>query len=95
MRNTSELAREFISLGFKAIVSCADSKAGTGTFAGRQFDEQLLSELPKECDPCFENGECHSFVYEGPIFQEPLKVETGDIVLRDERYYFCDILSAD
>lgn len=95
MRNTSELAREFISLGFKAIVSCADSQANTGEFAGREFDEHLLAELPKECDPCFENGECHSFVYDGPIFGKPIQVKKGEIVLRDERFFFCDILSAE
>jgi len=94
MRDTSELAQEFISLGFKAIVSCADSKAGTGEFAGREFDKTLLVGLPEACDPCFENGECHSFVYEGPIFSEPISVKTDEVVLRDERYYFCDILPA-
>lgn len=95
MRDTSKLAKEFISLGFKAIVSCADSEAGTGTFAGREFNEQLLAELPNGCDPCFENGECHSFVYDGPIFKEPIRVKTGEVVLRDERFYFCDILHSD
>lgn len=94
MRDTSALAREFISLGFRAVVSCADSRAGTGAFAGREFDEQLLSDLPETCDPCFENGECHSFVYAGPIFREPIAVKTGEIVLRDERFYYCDILPA-
>ena len=94
MRDTSKLAREFISLGFRAIVSCADSEKGTGAFAGREFDEQLLSELPEGCDPCFENGECHSFVYAGPVFRHPIPVKTGEIVLRDERFYFCDILPA-
>jgi uncharacterized protein (TIGR00290 family) len=92
-RNTSELAEEFISLGFKAVVSCADSQAGTGSFAGREFDRRLFSELPDGCDPCFENGECHSFVYDGPIFAEPIPIKTGEVVLRDERFYFCDILA--
>jgi uncharacterized protein (TIGR00290 family) len=95
MRNTSDLARDFISLGFKAIVSCADSQAGTGAFAGREYDEILLSELPESCDPCFENGECHSFVYEGPIFREPIRVRIGEIVLRDGRFNYCDILPMD
>lgn len=94
MRDTTELAAEFISLGFKAIISCADSQAGTAAFAGREFNHLLLSELPKTCDPCFENGECHSFVYEGPIFREPIRVKTGEIVLRDERFNYCDILPA-
>lgn len=92
MRDTSKLAREFMALGFRAIVSCADSQKGTGAFAGRDFDEQLLSDLPSTCDPCFENGECHSFVYAGPIFKEPIGVKKGEVVLRDERFYYCDIL---
>ena len=95
MRNTAELSREFISLGFRAIVSCADSQANVGVFAGREFDTALLADLPPDCDPCFENGECHSFVYAGPIFSEPIPVKTGEVVLRDNRFYFCDILASD
>jgi RimJ/RimL family protein N-acetyltransferase len=86
------LAREFISKGFKAIVSCADSETGCGRFAGRDYDENLLSELPEGTDPCFENGECHSFVYNGPISEWPVKFIKGEVVLRDERYYYCDLL---
>jgi len=91
-RDTWELATQFISLGFKAIISCADSQAGASRFAGREFDWQLLSELPRNCDPCFEHGECHSFVYAGPIFRKPIPVETGEVVVREGRFYFCDIL---
>lgn len=91
-RDTSELAKSFISLGFKAIVSCADSQSGCGAFAGREYDEQLLSELPQTADPCFENGECHSFVYDGPIFKRPINIKKGEIVLRDERFYYCDLI---
>ncbi len=95
MRDTTALAEEFISLGFKAVISCADTQTGTGSFAGREFDKQLLCELPETCDPCFENGECHSFVYAGPIFNEPICIKTGEIVLRNERFNYCDILPAD
>lgn len=91
-RATNELARTFIDLGFKAIVSCADSQTGCGRFAGREYDEQLLRELPATADPCFENGECHSFVYDGPIFQRPVEIVIGEIVLREERFYYCDLL---
>lgn len=91
-RDTREMAREFIELGFKAIVTCADTQADCGRFAGRDFDEQLLSELPPTADACFENGECHSFAYAGPIFRAPITVTRGEIVLRDERFYFCDLL---
>jgi uncharacterized protein (TIGR00290 family) len=93
-RETGELARKFLALGFRAIVTCADTQAGVGEFAGREFDAELLAELPAGCDPCFENGECHSFVYAGPIFREPIPVERGEIVLRDERFNYCDLLPA-
>ncbi|PIP18914.1 MAG: ATP-binding protein, partial [Candidatus Omnitrophica bacterium CG23_combo_of_CG06-09_8_20_14_all_41_10] len=62
MRNTAELARTFIDLGFKAIITCIDSKFLDKSFAGRVFDKQFLSELPSSVDPCGENGEFHSFV---------------------------------
>ncbi|MDO8586877.1 MAG: diphthine--ammonia ligase [Armatimonadota bacterium] len=94
-RDTTELAREFIALGFKAIVTCADSQAVSGTFAGRSYDEQLLADLPPTADPCFENGECHSFVYDGPIFRDPIAFSTGEIVLRDERFWYCDLIPRD
>ncbi|MDO8683993.1 MAG: diphthine--ammonia ligase [Armatimonadota bacterium] len=91
-RATSELAQTFIESGFKAIVTCADSQAGAGEFAGRYFDKQLLSDLPPNVDPCFENGECHSFVYDGPIFRRPIAFSVGETVLRDERFYYCDLI---
>jgi uncharacterized protein (TIGR00290 family) len=92
-RDTSELARTFIGLGFRAIVTCADSQAVSGKFAGRDYNEQLLSDLPPNTDPCFENGECHSFVYDGPIFRRPVTFSVGEVVLRDERFYYCDLVS--
>ena len=59
-------------------------------FVGREFDEQLLSEIPPDIDPCGENGEFHTFVYDGPIFSHPVEVERGEVVERDG-YYFCDL----
>lgn len=91
-RDTAELARSFIYLGFKAVVTCADSQQGTAAFAGRDYDESLLADLPSTADPCFENGECHTFVWDGPIFSWPVKIEKGEIVLRDDRFVFCDLL---
>lgn len=91
-RDTSDLARSFIDLGFKAIVTCADSQAVDGSFAGREYDSDLIADLPPAADPCFENGECHSFVYAGPIFTNPVEFSKGDIVLRDERFWFCDLV---
>jgi len=91
-RDTGELALTFIDLGFKAIITCVDSNALDGKFAGRPFDERFLSELPSNVDPCGENGEFHSFVYDGPIFRKKIKYKKGRIVLRDNRFYFCDLI---
>ena len=86
------LAKKFISLGFKAIVTCVDGKKLDGKFCGREYDEKFLSDLPKDVDCCGENGEFHSFVYAGPIFKTPISFSKGSIVLRDEQFYFCDLI---
>lgn len=91
-RDTSELAQTFIDLGFKAIITCIDSKVLDKKFVGRDFDQQFLDDLPPKIDPCGENGEFHSFVTDGPIFQHAISCEKGDIVLRDNRFYFCDLI---
>ncbi len=91
-KNTTELAHAFIELGFKAILVCIDSQAFDKEFVGRRFDKQLLSELPSSVDPCGENGEFHTFVFDGPLFQKPIHFEKGEIVLRDHRFYFCDLV---
>ncbi|UCC59839.1 MAG: adenine nucleotide alpha hydrolase, partial [Dehalococcoidia bacterium] len=91
-RDTAELAHTFIDLGFKAIITCVDSNILDKRFVGRLFDERFLSELPENIDPCGENGEFHSFVYDGPIFREGIPYRKGKIVLRDERFYFCDLI---
>jgi uncharacterized protein (TIGR00290 family) len=85
-RDTTQFARQTISLGFKAYLSCVEGRVGPG-FAGRLYDVALLRELRSEIDPCGENGEFHSFVYDGPIFKRPISVRVGEIVVRDERYY--------
>jgi len=91
-RDTTQLAHEFVDAGFKAITTCVDTKVLDGKFVGRTFDEQFLAELPAEVDPCGENGEFHSFVYDGPIFREQLVCTKGEAVLRDNRFYFCDVI---
>jgi uncharacterized protein (TIGR00290 family) len=91
-RDTARLAQRFIDLGFKAVISCIDSKCLDKSFAGRVFDEQFLSELPSGVDPCGENGEFHSFVYDGPIFKSEISYEKGEVVLRDNRFYYCDLI---
>lgn len=90
--DTKELAHRFVNLGFKAIITCVDTQTCDGKFAGRVYDEQLLSELPTNVDPCGENGEFHSFVYDGPIFARPVLFERGEVVLRDNRFNFCDLI---
>lgn len=91
-RPTRELAGFFIEKGFKAILCCIDPKALGKEFCGREFDRSLLRDLPARVDPCGENGEFHTFVYDGPIFKERLQVVVGETVLR-ERFYFTDILA--
>lgn len=90
-RKTADVLKSFIDLGFKAYVVCVDSKALDISFAGRTIDEDFIKDLPSTVDPCGENGEYHSFVYDGPIFKEPLNCHKGETVMR-ESFYFCDIL---
>jgi len=91
-RDTQDLARTFINLGFKAIITSIDSNVLGKSFAGREYDEKFLSDLPANVDPCGENGEFHSFVYDGPIFRERVLFTKGEIVLRDNRFYYCDLV---
>jgi len=91
-RDTTAMAHEFISLGFRAVICCVDSKALDCRFVGRDFDEELISGLPSTVDPCGENGEFHSFVYDGPIFQHRIPVTKGEISFRDDRFYYCDLI---
>jgi uncharacterized protein (TIGR00290 family) len=93
-RDTRQLARTFIDLGFKAVITCVDSKSLGKDFVGREFDRQLLADLPFNVDPCGENGEFHSFVYDGPIFSERIFFTKGEIVLRENRFYYCDLVPA-
>src|SRR6266571_7654037 len=85
-RNTTEVAHEVIRLGYKAYVSCVEAHVGPG-FVGRLYDEKFLNELPSTIDPCGENGEFHSFVFDGPIFAKAVAVEVGELVTRDGRFY--------
>ena len=91
-RDTRALATEFIDRGFEATLVCVDTTQLSGTFAGRAFDTSLLSELPPEVDPCGEGGEFHTFVSAGPIFRSPIPVLRGEIVLREERFAYCDLV---
>ncbi len=95
MRDTDELVRTFIGLGFKAILACVDTQALDASFAGREIDLQLLKDLPETADPCGEYGEYHSFVYAGPIFKKAIACSTGERVLRNGRFNYCDIVAAE
>lgn len=90
-RDTTELTRSFIALGFQAIITCIDSKVLDKRFIARTLDEHLLAELPSNVDPGGENGEFHSFVFDGPIFKERIAFTLGESVLRNS-FYFCDLL---
>jgi uncharacterized protein (TIGR00290 family) len=76
---TAALAREMLGSGLKAIVICVDRKVLDAKFAGRHYDAQFLSDLPISADPCGENGEFHSFVYDGPMFRRPVPVQPGPV----------------
>jgi uncharacterized protein (TIGR00290 family) len=89
-RDTTELAHDFIALGFQAVIVCVDPRALDPAFAGRRYDERLLAELPAGVDPCGENGEFHTFVSGGPIFGDPIACELGDRVTRDG-FVFADL----
>jgi len=91
-RDTTELANTFIESGFKAVITCIDSQVLDGSFAGRDFDKQFLRDLPPDVDPCGENGEFHSFVYAGPIFKDEVLFDLGETVLRDNRFFFRDLV---
>src|SRR5215469_311322 len=81
---TRTLAEEMISSGLHAKLTSIDTKQLSREFAGREFDRQLLSELPGSADPCGENGEFHSFVYAGPMFRRAIPVVLGEIVEREQ-----------
>jgi len=90
-QNTKILADNFINLGFKAIITCIDTHYLGKEYAGREYDKAFLNDLPETVDPCGENGEFHTFVYDGPIFTKSIIFKKGKVVLRENRFYFCDI----
>ncbi len=87
---TGDLARTMIASGLRAKITCVDPKVLDGGFAGRDFDSQFLADLPPQIDPCGENGEFHSFVYDGPMLHQPIQVSVGEIVERDG-FVFADV----
>jgi uncharacterized protein (TIGR00290 family) len=90
-RDTAQLAQELIGLGFRTIVTCVDPRALPESFAGRELDADFLRSLPSGVDPSGENGEFHTFVFDGPIFSEPVRFDTGKVESRDS-FYFCALI---
>jgi uncharacterized protein (TIGR00290 family) len=90
---TRQLAEEMLRAGVKARLSCVDPKSIPPEWAGRDYDENLLSDLSPSVDPCAENGEFHTFVYSGPMFRSSIPIRNGETVRRDE-FVFCDLLLA-
>lgn len=100
-RPTRAFARDFIDAGFKAIVTCVDSAKLDKSFAGRLFDSDFLADLPEGVDPCGENGEFHTFVFDGPSFREAIRFNVSPPVVREHRaarygfrLWFCDLIPA-
>jgi uncharacterized protein (TIGR00290 family) len=90
-RDTRELIRHFHTSRFRSIAVCVDSKVLDPSFAGRELGESFFRDLPPGIDPCGENGEFHTFVFDGPIFHHPIPVRTGEVIQRDS-FVFCDLL---
>lgn len=106
-RDTRNLMYELLELGFKAIVVCINGEKLDKSFVGREIDEQFIKDLPKNVDPCGENGEYHTFCYDGPIFSKPITFKKGEITKRTYPkpktssknqaetidFWFCDLLT--
>ena len=103
-RDTKEVIEEFIELGFKAVVICNKSELLDESFAGREIDRDFINDLPSNVDPCGENGEFHTFCYDGPIFKKPVEFEIGKKIYREYKnpkkeesnkslgFWFCDLI---
>ena len=92
--DTASLARDMLRGGLRADVCCVDTRQLDASFSGRAFDADLLDALPGGVDPCGENGEFHTCVSAGPMFDAPLRLERGETVLRDGRFAYTDFILA-
>ncbi len=90
-RNTRELVHEMIDGGLRARIVCVDPSKMRADFAGLDLDHELLRRLPETVDPCGENGEFHTFTYDGPVFREPIPIQSGECVTRDG-FVFADVI---
>lgn len=89
--DTHALAKEMIAGGLRAVLTCVDPRQVPESLIGREFDAQLLRDLPPPADPCGENGEFHTFCYNVPCFASPIRVRTGEVVERDG-FVYVDVL---
>lgn len=89
-RNSMYLIKEFIDLGFKSVIVCVDERYLDKSFVGRIIDKSLLNDIPSNVDPCGENGEYHSFVFDGPNFKMPVNFYTGEIVYKQYKSHSTD-----
>ena len=91
---TDELAKEMISSGLRAVVTCIVPRQLDASFAGREFNEQFLRDLPANVDPCGERGEFHTFAFDGPMFRKPVPIVLGEINER-EGFVYADLLASE
>lgn len=88
---TGQLSREMLNGGLKTVITCVDPKQAPAELAGREYDQAFIDGLPDSVDPCGENGEFHSFVFDGPMFRHKIDITVGEIVTRDN-FVFADLL---
>jgi uncharacterized protein (TIGR00290 family) len=93
-KSTLDLAKRFVSCGFRAVLVCVDPRQIDVSHCGSEYDDALLRALPASADPCGERGEFHTFVYDGPMFCQPIATQRGVVVER-EGFVFCDLLPGD
>lgn len=93
--DTAALAQTMIAAGLRATLCCVDTQQLDAAFAGREFDDALLADLPDSVDRCGENGEFHTCAHAGPMFSAPLRLRKGETVLRDGRFAFTDLALRD
>ena len=91
LKPTDQLAQQMLEAGLKTHITCVDPKQLPVSFAGREYNQQFLNELPAGVDPCGENGEFHSFAYAGPMFKYPIGISFGEVVERDG-FVFADLM---
>lgn len=94
--DTGELSRKIIDAGFRTVTVCVDGEKLDRKFVGREYTEEFLQELPEDTDPCGEDGEFHTFVYEAPIFNEGIDMDTGRKIEREsngQKFFYCDLVT--